>query len=330
MFLVNCGDDSHPITAANQFALIREAPPGGASISAAQRHLPMTLRRLPMADRRASQRAHKLHQGTGLKPLAVEIGAGTDSVVIMNNDGSGETIVYDQGGWFYSVHMGHDGKHGVAAAEDLNGDIQVYYADLTDKNNPILTQLTSEPLDHYSAQLSWDNKKVVYTKFVTEAGHDEVVTMSTSGGTETILSTTFDAHLPAFAPNGKIMLMNYDTETIYIMNADGTGISQLITPGATQYDACPSVSPDGKIITFERYDSATDTDDVWKANIDGSNATKLTTNGQSWDPMFINNKIVYVSWDEVDNDIYSMDPNGQNQKPLTTNSVNEYFDYWWW
>lgn len=327
--LVNCGDNSHPITATNQFALIREAPALGATGSATQRHLPMALRHLPVAQRRALLRSHKLGQGTGLRPAAVEIGPGTDSVVLMNNDGSGETIVYDQGGRFWNAHMGYDGKHGVATAEDLNGDVQVYYADLTNLNDPILTQLTTEPVDHYSAQLSWDNKTVVYMKYVEAADYDQAAIISSSGGTETILSTTFDIDCPTFAPSGKIVFGNDDEGIIYIMNADGTGITQLITPGANQYDGAPSVSPDGKTVAFERCTSEAGCD-IWKANIDGSNATRVTTNGESWDPMFINNKIVYVFYDGVDNDIYSMDPNGQNQKPLTSNSVEEYFDYWWW
>ncbi len=275
-------------------------------------------------------RAHKLHQGAGLRPLAVEIGPGTDSVVIMNNDGTGETVVYNQGGWFYSVHMGADGKHGVATAEDVNGDIQVYYADITDKNNPVLTQLTTEPVDHWSAQLSWDNKSVVYMKYVLEADMDQAAIMSTSGGTEKILSTTFDVDLPSFTPDGKIVFGNDETERIYMMNADGSNVHQIITPGEGEEDYCPSVSPDGKTITFDRW-VPQQPDDIWTANIDGSNAKRLTTSGDNTDPMFVNNKIVYLHWTPATDvlDIYSMDANGQNQKPLTTASSQQYFDYWW-
>ncbi len=329
--LVNCGNDSHPFTATNQFALIRQAPSTGGSISAAQRHLPASLRHLSVAQRRALLRAHKLQQGTGLKAADVEILPGTDSVVIMPNDGSGEKIVYNEGGKFWSVHMGYDGKHGVATAVDVNGYIQVYYADLSNLDNPVLTQLTTEQVDHYSAQLSWDNKTVVYMKYVEATDYDQSAIISTSGGTEKILSTTFDVDCPTFAPNGKIVFGNDDEGSIYIMNGDGTGISQLITRGDNQYDGAPSVSPDGKTVVFER--CAGDAGcDVWKANIDGSGQTQITNNGHSWDPMFINNKIVFVvsdsNWDY--NDIYSMDPNGQNQKQLTSNAAQEMFDEWWW
>jgi Tol biopolymer transport system component len=327
--LVNCGNDSHPLTATNQFALIREAVPAGASISAAQRHLPTSFRHLPVAQRRALMRVAKPHQGTGLKPLAVEISPGTDSVVIMNNDGTGEAVVYNQGGWFYSVHMGYDGKHGVATAEDLNHYVQVYYADLTDKNNPVLTQLTTEQTDHYSAQLSWDNKTVAYLKYVEAADYDQTAVISSSGGTEKVLSTTFDIDCPTFAPNGKIVFGNDDDGTIYIMNGDGTGIEPLITRTDTQFDGAPSVSPDGKTVAFERCITEAGCD-VWTANIDGSSPKQITNNGQSWDPMFINNKIVFVMNNNGNNDIYSMDSNGQNQKQLTTNPAQEYFDWWWW
>ncbi len=329
--LVNCGEDHHAVTTTNQFALIREAPPTGASAAALHRHLPTSLRHLSVAQRRALMRANKPHQGIGLKPLAVEIEPGTDSVVIMNNDGSGEVTVYDQGGWFYSVHMGYDGVHGVATAEDLNHWVQVYYADLSDKNNPVLTQLTTEQVDHYSAQLSWDNKTVAYMKYVEATDYDQTAVISSSGGTEKILSTTFDIDCPTFAPNGKIVFGNDDEGIIYIMNADGTGIAELITRGDNQFDGAPSVSPDGKTVAFERCTGDAGCD-VWKANIDGSGATQVTNNGHSWDPMFINNKIVFAIWDDNGyNDIYSIDPNGQNMKQLTSTAAQqEYFDWWWW
>jgi Tol biopolymer transport system component len=112
------------------------------------------------------------------------------------------------------------------------------------------------------------------------------------------------------------------------MNADGSGIAKLITPGAGDYDGAPSVSPNGKTITFERCNEGCD---IWTANIDGSSAKNLTNNGVSWDPMFVNNKIVYVAWnDNGYNNIYSMDPNGQNQKQLTSTPADEMFDEWWW
>ena len=313
--LVNCGNDSHPFTATNQFAFIRPAPIGGAARSTVQRQFHV--------ERGPAISAHRFHRAAGIKPLAIEIGSGTDSVVLMTNDGTGEQVVANQAGWFESVQLGYDGKRGVGVAEDLNGYYQVYYVDLSDKNNPTATQLTSDSEDHWGAQISWDGKKVVFTKWVESASNYQVVVMPSTGGTETLVNTTFDANYPTFAPNGKIVLENDDTDTIVIMNADGTGVTDITSEQDTEHsDWGPAVSPDGKTVILSRMS------DIYSVSINGGTPTPLTTDGESWDPMVVKDKIVYMSWpaDASSDEIFSMNLDGSGKKQLTTNSVNEYFE----
>lgn len=324
--LVNCGNDSHPLT--NQFAFVRWAPIGGTHMSAAQRHF-------QVEHRQAFQRNARLHQGSGLKPWATGIRDGTDSIVLMNNDGTGESVIIPQAGWFEAVQESSDGKRGVALAEDTNGHYQVFYADLSDKNNPIGTQLTSDTEDRWSPQLSWDSKKVVFVKWVPSAGYDVAVIMATTGGTETVISTPFNVSTPSLTPDGKIVFEQEDNDTINIMNADGTANKALTgDTNHTYYDEFPSISSDGKTIVFARYpDAGTYKEDIWTISADGTNAKQLTTDGKSTDPMFVNNKIVFLSWrdDTTGNEIkqvYSMNPDGTNPKRLTNTNVNEVFDDW--
>ena len=82
---------------------------------------------------------------------------------------------------------------------------------------------------------------------------------------------------------------------------------------------------------FSRYPTqGTYAEDIWTVNIDGTNPKQLTTDGMSWDPMFVKDKIVFVSWRDnaSGNEVYSMNLDGTNQKRLTNNNVNEYFDDW--
>jgi Tol biopolymer transport system component len=115
------------------------------------------------------------------------------------------------------------------------------------------------------------------------------------------------------------------------MNADGTNVQQLTNPDHVYYDEYPSISSDGKTIVFNRYPADESTgEDIWTANIDGSNAKQLTTDGLSFDPMFIKDKIVFVSPRDNMNttEVYSMNVDGTNQQRLTNDSVSEYFDRW--
>jgi len=323
--LVNCGNDTHTTPLSNQFAFIRQAIGDSVPISSVQHHA-------QLKDQHAFQHARTLVQGAALKPWAVEIGPGSDSVVLMNSDGTGEQLIANLAGSFEAVQLAYDGKSGVAIARDINGQHQVYYANLTDKNNPVVTQLTTENVDHWSAQLSYDGKQVVYGKYVAAADADTAVLMSTSGGAETVLAPGTDVEYPTFTPDGKIVFTDDRTATISIMNADGSGMKPLISHTGTQWDWMPSVSPDGKTVTFYRCTSGAGCD-IWTASMDGTGVKQITTDTYSWDPMFVNNKIVFLSERDTaggnwNGQVYSMSPDGTNQKRLTNNSNNEYFDWW--
>jgi len=284
-----------------------------------------------MENLRIRQQNHKQLRGAGLRPMAIEIAPGTDSVVLMKNDGTGELVIANQAGRFYAVQLSYDGKKGVAAAEDLNGWEQIYYVDLSNTSNPVVTQLTSDPEHHEFPQLSRDGTKVVFVKYVSDVEKGQAVIVSTTGGAETVVPTTFNVNFPSFAPNGKIVFEEEDNDTINIMNADGTGNVALTNANHQFFDEFPSVSTDGKTITFSRYPADESTgENIFTVNIDGTSLKQLTTDGASWDPMFVNDKIAFCSsrdsattW--IGNEIYAMSTDGTNQKRLTNNTVDEYF-----
>ncbi len=323
---VSCDSGTSLPTVSNQFAFVRPAGGGtGTAMSPAQRHY-------QAEHMRDLLQASKLQRsGTGLKPMAIVIAPGTDSVVLMSNDGTGENVISNQGGSFYSVHLGPDGKKGVATAVDSNGWVQVYYVDLTNTADPTVKQLTTDSEDHYSAQISWDGSKVVFN---VDSTSWQLKIMSTSGGTETLIPTSFEPSYPTFTPSGQIVLENDDSDTIVVMNADGSGVKEL-TGGTTDtvaggaYDWSPSVSPDGTTVVFER--DADTGDYICSVPIGGGTVKQLTTTGYNYDPMFVNNKIIYISGSEglSSIEVFSMNLDGTNQKQLTTNTVDEYFDALW-
>src|SRR5215212_2447176 len=72
-----------------------------------------------------------------------------------------------------------------------------------------------------------------------------------------------------------------DTRDIYVMNADGSGQTQLTTEGE---ETSPAWSPDGSKIAFVRNPGTVDTRDIYVMNADGSGQTQLTTTGEEHDP----------------------------------------------
>ena len=317
--LLNCGSDSTPpppATFSNQFAFIREAGGTGLTHVGEAKGVPRL-------------RQHRLTpRGLGRQPWANDIDSGTDSVILMNNDGTGETVVADQAGWFYSIQMAVDGKSGVFTSDvTVDGFTyeQIFLAQAMSQSTFTVTQLTADAEHHSVPQLSPDGSKIVFTKYDPEIEQEQAYVMSVSGGAETLIPTpsTMDVLNPTFTPDGTgIIFEDCTIDSINQVKLDGTGMVVLNNADGTYLDDLPSASADGKYITFIQDGN------VMRMDINGQNVTQLTTDGEDWDAMFVNNKIVFLSWrDQVTGaEIYSMNIDGSNQTRLTNNNLYEWFN----
>ena len=106
------------------------------------------------------------------------------------------------------------------------------------------------------------------------------------------------------------------TEDIYVMNADGTGQTQLTTDPTS--DTRPEWSPDGTKIAFQS--NRTGLSQIYVMDTDGSNVVQLTNlfnnGGASWSPD--SSKIAFFSDRDCGGcgnqlDIYLMNADGTGQ-----------------
>jgi Tol biopolymer transport system component len=138
--------------------------------------------------------------------------------------------------------------------------------------------------------------------------------------------------LPAWSPDGtKISftreLFNGATEeegsALYVMNADGTGVTPITSTAANQFNSDPTWSPDGTRIAFHHGNDGR----TYTANTDGTGVTPLTTI-QSWAPAWspLGDKIALVAQGPAGNsDIYLVNPDGSG---LIDISNDARFDSW--
>ena len=108
---------------------------------------------------------------------------------------------------------------------------------------------------------------------------------------------------------------------IYVMNPDGTGITNLTRSPGTGDTLC-TISPDGTRIAFMRGEMWDwDKQEIWIMDADGSNQVQLTNNNKAdGHPDFSpdGTQIVFSSWRDDDNEeIYIMNADGSNQRRIT-------------
>jgi len=114
---------------------------------------------------------------------------------------------------------------------------------------------------------------------ITRGWPRKVFTIEPDGSSAIQLTTGSSTELDAaWAPDGKRVLFSSDAETadnfaVYIMNADGTGVTRLTSPSPSQYDLQAMAL--GKGIVFSRSEGVTSS--LWMIDADGANLTRLTT-----------------------------------------------------
>jgi len=107
------------------------------------------------------------------------------------------------------------------------------------------------------------------------------VFMVDEDGTDEVRITDPAEHMtaPAWAPDGRRVLVSRlsGVRGIYVVNPDGTGLTQVTAPPPGWEDHAPVAL--GNQIAFARTDSSHATTDLYRVNLDGTGLTLLARNG---------------------------------------------------
>ena len=167
--------------------------------------------------------------------------------------------------------------------------------------------------------------KIAFVSDRDSSSTDDIFVMNPDGSDiQNLTNHRAEDRYPSWSPDGsRILFKRYNPgdsySYIYVMNADGTGLTQILE-SIHHHAWFPVWSPDGSKIAYQLY---SENSSLWVMNADGSQQTQLTEHpGQdthpSWSPD--GTKITFTrEWND-NTEIYVINLDGTGEKNLTNNA----------
>ena len=259
---------------------------------------------------------------------------GNAEIYTMQPDGTGQTRLTDNP-WDESEPAWSPTGRRIVYASDRVGNVDVYLS-----TNGKEQRLTDHPAADYSPAWAPDNRRIAFTS--RRDGNEEIyVVAQTSGrisGRPERLTfapgadsgPTWSSDKPNCGANRNRIAFESNRDSnfeIYVMNADGSGQTNLTRDPAADFD--PTWSPDCRSIAFTR--RMGDNYDIWVMKADGSGQTRLTRSpaedsAPAWSPR--GSAIAFTTNRTGNHEIYRMLPNGSDQKNLTSSRGDDLSPDW--
>jgi tol-pal system beta propeller repeat protein TolB len=278
-------------------------------------------------------------QGTG--HIVFVSGSNSDygkdiEINIMNEDGTGlKRLTFNSVRDLYPT-LSPDGSE-VAFQSEREGEFEIYVMNTEGHDVRQLTFASSGRAMYPS--WSPDGERIAFMS------KTEIYVINVDGTGQSQITNNADHSysFPRWSPDGERIAFvsdlggEVDRETnseIFVMNVNGTGLKRLTY--SYSYDASPSWSPDGSSIAFvarspEGVDRGHPNRQIWVMSAGGGSEIRLTHNefedlNPDWSPdghQIIFERGVNKPGGPLCFELYVMDSDGSNQKPLTSDRTCE-------
>ena len=158
----------------------------------------------------------------------------------------------------------------------------------------------------------------------------DILVLNLDGTGIWLTSSTDNEYFPDWSPDGGRIAFTSDrdgNQEIYVMNADGTGVSRLTNHPDNEWD--PAWSPDGRRIVFTS--DRNGNQEIYVMNADGTGVNRLTNHPDNdldpaWSPD--GRRIVFTSDRDGNREIYVMNADGTGVNRLTNHPDNDFDPAW--
>ena len=147
-------------------------------------------------------------------------------------------------------------------------------------------------------------------------GHELIYVMNADGSSVQAVTTTgkLPDSNPSWSPDGSQIVYSGGAGDVYVMKADGSGVTRLTKGAAEERD--PAWSPNGRWIAYERREPGGPTREIWVVRADGSDARQVTRfRAESYEPAWSpdSKRLLFASnVGGTTFHIYSIDLSGKN------------------
>jgi Tol biopolymer transport system component len=226
----------------------------------------------------------------------------------------------------------------IAFTSNRDGSPEIY---VMNADGTGVTRLTNHPAQDSYPAWSPDGQRIAFTS--DRDGNDEIYVMNADGTGVTRLTDRPNSEDvdPDWSPDGQRIVFSswtkaaesgkastYVIPSIYVMNADGSGITSLPPVGSE-----PDWSPVGQEIVFKELHfkvifSAEIEQSLSVMNADGSEIISLTDHGDvpAWSPD--GRQIVFQSFRSGNSEIYVMNADGSGMRRLTNHPAEDGTPAW--
>jgi Tol biopolymer transport system component len=235
-----------------------------------------------------------------------------------------------------SVRAVHDVqiKEEIMYVSNEEGNQEIYKMDLTSKK---ISNLSNNPANDMNPQLSPDGRTIVF--YSDRDGDNEIYSMDLkSRKIKQLTKNAINDYDPSYSPDGTLIAFKSIRDDrigdIFVMNIDGSGISNITAANTDTEEWDPVFTPDSAEVIFTiRRNSDDMTDELAKVELATGTLLELTENNYpDWYPSTHPTKdlLLFISRTDPKNrdDLYTSDLSGANRVQLTSLPGNDADPAW--